>query len=314
MAQTMKASTIRDFGLPEVLKIEQVARPAAARGEVLVRVRAVGINPIDYKTRQGLGANRRCKETVFPVILGWDISGVVEESLDPAWKKGDEVFALARYPQPGGGYAEYTSVPASQLVAKPRSLDHVHAAAVPLVALTAWQAIFEKANLAAGQTILIHAAAGGVGHLAVQLAKWKGAKVIATASGRNESFVKGLGADQFIDYTKEKFEELARDVDVVFQTIGPDFRPRSWKTLKKGGWLVAIAGPFSEDEAAAHGARGAFVSVRSDARQLAQIAELIEAGKLKVTVDKTYPLADIVKAHEHVEGGHTRGKVVVTID
>jgi len=314
MAQTMKAATIHGFGGPEVLKIEDVPRPTPAKGEVLIKVCAVGVNPIDYKTRQGAGANRRWKETVFPVILGWDISGVVEESNDPAWKRGDEVFALARYPQPGGAYAEYAAVPAGELVAKPRSLDHIHAAAVPLAALTAWQAILDKGGLAAGQTILVHAAAGGVGHFAVQFAKWKGAKVIATASGRNESFVKALGADQFIDYTHTKFEDVARDVDVVFHTIGADFRPRSWKVVKKGGWLVGITGQFPEDEGKAYGARGAFIGVRSDSKQLAQIGSLIDAGKVRVTVDKTYPLVEVAKAHQHVEGGHTRGKVVLTVE
>jgi NADPH:quinone reductase-like Zn-dependent oxidoreductase len=313
MAQTMKAAAIQAFGGRDVLKLEDVPRPTPAQGEVLLKVHAVGINPIDHKTRQGAGANRRWKETVFPVILGWDVSGVVEESNDPAWQRGDEVFALARYPQPGSGYAEYSAVPAAHLARKPRTLDHVHAAAVPLVALTAWQAIFEKAGLSAGQTILVHAAAGGVGHLAVQLAKWKGAKVIATASGRNEAFVKSLGADQFIDYTGTAFEQVVKDVDVVFHTIGAEFRPRSWKTVKKGGWLVGITGQFPEDEGNAYGARGAFVGVRPDGKVLDEIGVLFDAGKVRVNVDKTYALADIAKAHEHVEGGHTRGKVVVTI-
>ena len=148
----MKAAVIHAFGGPEVLKIEEIARPVPAPGEVLVKLHAVGINPIDYKTRQGAGANRRWKETKFPVILGWDVSGVVEESNDAAWKRGDEVFALSRYPQPGGGYAEYAAVPSAELVAKPQSLDHVHAAAVPMAALTAWQAIFDKAGLSAGNS------------------------------------------------------------------------------------------------------------------------------------------------------------------
>ena len=313
MALTMKAATIHAFGGAEVLKLEDVVRPTPAKGEVLVKLRAAGINPIDYKTREGAGANRRWKETVFPVILGWDLSGVVEYSNDPAWKSGDEVYALASYPQLGRAYAEYAAVPAAHLAAKPRSLDHVHAAAVPLAALTAWQAIFEKSGLSAGQTILIHAAAGGVGHFAVQFAKWKGAKVIATASGRNEAFVKGLGADQFIDYTTTVFEQVVKDVDVVFHTIGADFRPRSWKVVKKGGWLVGITGQFPEDEGNAYGARGGFIGVRPDGKQLAQIGSLIDEGKVRVTLDKTYPLADIAKAHQHVAGGHTRGKVVVTI-
>jgi NADPH2:quinone reductase len=312
MAEAMKAATIHRFGSSDVLAIEDVPRPIPDEGEVLVRVHAAGINPIDYKTRQGMGANRRWKETKFPVILGWDISGVVEAAAG-AWKAGDEVYALAGYPAPFGAYAQYIAVPAAHLAAKPKTIDHVNAAAVPLAALTAWQALFEKAGLAAGQTVLIHAAAGGVGHFAVQFAKWKGARVIATASGRNESFVRQLGADEFIDYQRTAFDDAVKDVDVVFHTIGAEFRPRSWKTVKKGGILVGITGQFPEDEGKAYGVRGAFVGVRPDTAQLAQIAELIDAGKVGVAVEKTWPLAEIAKAHEHVEGGHTRGKVVVTI-
>jgi NADPH:quinone reductase-like Zn-dependent oxidoreductase len=204
-------------------------------------------------------------------------------------------------------------VPASDLAKKPASLDWAHAAAVPLAALTAWQAMFDKAGLNAGQTILVHAAAGGVGHFAVQLAKWKGAKVVATASGRNEAFVKGLGADQFIDYTKQEFEDEVKDVDVVFHTIDALYRPQSFKTLKKGGWLVGITGQFSESEGEAYGVHASFVGVRPDGKQLAEIGRLIDAGTVKVTVDKTYPLSDVAGAHRHVEGGHTRGKVVVTV-
>ncbi len=309
----MKAAVIHGFGGPETLKIEDMARPVPAAGEVLVKLRAVGINPIDYKTRQGMGANRRWKETKFPLVLGWDVSGVVEEPNGTSWKRGDEVFGMARYPQPGACYAEYAAIPAQELVAKPKSLDHVHAAAVPLVALTAWQAMFDKAALSAGQTILVHAAAGGVGHIAVQLAKWKGARVIATASGRNEAFVKSLGADQFIDYARTKFEDVVKDVDVVFHTIGAELRPRSWQVVKKGGWLVSITGPVSDEETTAHQAKGAMIGVHTDHDQLEQIRSLIEAGKLRIEVEKTYPLADIAAAHAHVERGHTRGKVVVTL-
>jgi NADPH:quinone reductase-like Zn-dependent oxidoreductase len=310
----MKAVTIHRFGGPEELKLEEVPVPVPNSDEVLVKVRAVGINPIDYKTRQGQGANRRWGEFKFPVVLGWDVAGTVEQSRNAAWNNGDKVFALAAYPTPTGGYAEYVAVKGEHLAAKPKSLDWAHAAAVPLAALTAWQALFDKAGLKAGQTVLIHAAAGGVGHFAVQFAKIKGAKVIATASGRNEAFVKGLGADQFIDYTtKQKFEDVVKDVDVVFHTIDAQYRPQSFRTLKKGGWLVGITGQFPESEGEAHGVHASFVGVRPDGRQLAEIGRLIDAGTVKVTVDKTYPLTDVAGAHRHVEGGHTRGKVVVKI-
>jgi NADPH2:quinone reductase len=309
----MKAVTIHGFGGPEVLKLEEISMPSPKHGEVLIKVHAVGINPIDYKTRQGQGANRRWTDVGFPVVLGWDLSGVVEQSTDPAWKKGDEVFALARYPAPTGGYAEYAAVPAAHLAAKPKLLDWAHAAAVPLAALTAWQALFDKAGLKEGQTALIHAAAGGVGHFAVQFAKLKGAKVIATASGRNEAFVKGLGADQFIDYTQGKFEEVVKDVDVVFHTIDAKFRAQSFSVVKKGGWLVGITGQFPESEGDAYGVKGSFVGVRPDGIQLREIGKLIDAGKVKVSVDKRFPLSDVAGAHNHVEAGHTRGKVVVIV-
>ena len=313
MPQTMKAVAIHAFGGPETLKLEEMPVPVPKAGEVLVRVKAVGINPIDYKTRQGQGANRRWGDFKFPVVLGWDVAGVVEQSNAPEWKVGDEVFALAAYPTPTGCYAEHVVVQAAHLAPKPKSLDWVHAAAVPLAALTAWQAMFDKAGLVAGQTILVHAAAGGVGHFAVQLAKIKGAKVIATASGRNEAFVKGLGADQFIDYTKEKFEDKVKDVDVVFHTIDAQYRPASFRTVKKGGWLVGITGQFPEAEGEPYGVKASFVGVRAEGRQLAEIGRLIDAGKVKVTVDKTYAFPDVAGAHQHVEGGHTRGKVVVTM-
>jgi NADPH:quinone reductase-like Zn-dependent oxidoreductase len=309
----MKAAVIRRFGGPDVLSLEEVARPVAAPGEVLVKVHAAGVNPIDYKTRTGTGVNRGWGGDRFPLILGWDVSGVVEASSDPAWKAGDDVFALTRFPQPGNAYAQYAAVPAAELARKPKNIGHEHAAGVPLAALTAWQAMFDRAGLAAGQTVLIHAAAGGVGHIAVQLAKIRGARVVATASGRNESFVRSLGADVFVDYTRQRFEDVVRDVDVVFHTIGADQRPASWKTLKKGGWLVAITGGLAEDEASSHGAQGAFVSVRPNGKQLAEIARLIEQGRLCITVDATYDLADVAKAHEHQSGGHARGKIVLRL-
>jgi NADPH:quinone reductase-like Zn-dependent oxidoreductase len=223
------------------------------------------------------------------------------------------VYALARFPRPGGAYAQYATVPAADLAPKPGTIDHMHAAAIPLVALTAWQAMFDKAELKPGQTILVHAAAGGVGHLAVQLAKLKGARVIATASARNEVFVRELGADQVIDYTRERFEDVARDVDVVFHTIAADLRPRSWQSVKKGGWLVSITGGMPEDEPAAHGARGAFVLVRPDGRRLADIGKWVDEGKLRVSVERTYPLEAVAQAHEHQAGGHARGKIVITL-
>lgn len=313
MSQTMKAAVIREFGPATNLGIEEVARPTAGDGEVLVRVHAAGINPIDYKTRMGTGVNRGWKGSPFPLILGWDLSGEVVESRSPQFHPGDAVFSLARFPAVGAAYAEYAAVPAKDLAMKPHSLDHIHSAAIPLAALTAWQALFDHAGLHAGQTVLVHAAAGGVGHLAVQLARNAGARVIATASARNREFVLSLGADQFIDYTTEKFEDHARDVDVVFHTIAADQRPRSWSVLRKGGWLVAITGQIPEDEPASHGANGRFVSVRPNGIQLAKLARMADAGTLRVSVEKTFPLEDVANAHRQLELGRTRGKLVITL-
>ncbi len=314
MPSHMKAAVIRQFGTAAVLQLEQVPCPVAGQDEVLVRVHAAGINPIDFKTRMGTGVNRGWKDIRFPLILGWDISGVVVESRSPRFRPGDPVFSLARFPAIGGAYAEYAAIPAADLALKPQSLDHIHAAATPLAALTAWQALFDNAGLSSGQTVLIHAAAGGVGHLAVQLAKRAGATVIATASARNREFVLSLGADQFIDYSETRFEEHVRDVDVVFHTIGADYRPRSWSVLRKGGWLVTITGQMPDDEPAKFGSKGKFVTVKPSGMQLEKIAGIIDEGSLRISVEQIYPIADIARAHEHVEQGHTRGKVVVSLD
>lgn len=314
MSGSMKAAVIREFGGPSVLTMDTVPRPEPGDGEVLVKVHAAGINPIDYKTRMGTGVNRAWKDVPFPIILGWDISGVVVESRSPEYQPGDAVFALSRFPAVAGAYAEYVSVPAQHLAPKPRLLDHAHAAAVPLAALTAWQALFDTAGLSAGQTVLVHAAAGGVGHLAVQMAKHAKARVIATASTRNEDFVMSLGADQFIDYSKSRFEDCAKEVDVVFHTIGAEHRQRSWSVVRKGGWLVAISGGLADDEPAKYAAHGKFITVRPNGAQLAEIGRLLDARVLRVNVDKTYPFEEIAKAHEHVERGHTRGKVVISLE
>ena len=309
----MRSVTIEEFGGAEVLHVAEAAKPAPANGEVLVRVRAAGVNPIDYKTRAGQGVTRSWQGSPFPLILGWDVSGVVEESRALGFKPGDEVYGMVRFPARGSAYAEYVAAPASDLAPKPRTLDHIHAAAVPLAALTAWQALFTTAELQPGQTVLVHAAAGGVGHLAVQLAKWKGTRVIGTCSARNIDFVKSLGADQVIDYTREDFAELVRDVDVVFHTIAANLRAGSFRTLKKGGFLVSITGPVPPEEAAPFGARATFVLVRPRADQLREIAALVDSGRIRVVIDKTFRLEDAREAHRHVEGGHTRGKVVLEV-
>jgi NADPH:quinone reductase-like Zn-dependent oxidoreductase len=251
----------------------------------------------------------------LPFIPGWDVSGVVEaiSSAVTQFKKGDAVYArpdLAR----NGAYAEYVVVKETETALKPRSIDHVHAAAIPIVASTAWQALFDRAGLAKGQRILIHGAAGGVGSFAVQLAKWKGAHVIGTASTRNQAFLRELGVDEAIDYEKTRFDDVVKDVDVVFDPIGGDMRARSWKVLKKGGILVSIVGPPpSADEAAKFGVRTAFFSAQPNAFQLSEIAKLVDSGKIKPIVETVLPLSEARRAHELTESGHGRGKIVLQV-
>lgn len=318
-AQTMKAVRMHDFGGPEVLKLEDVAKPAAGPGEVLIRVKAAGVNPVDWKLRDGMGRGM----ITTPFVLGFDVSGVIEsvgqnvgESSGndaPALKPGDEVFVYLPINR-GGGYAQFTTAPASSIAKKPTKIDHVKAGGVPLAALTAWQALFDKAGLKPGQTVLIHAGAGGVGHFAVQLAVWKGAKVIATASAANAEFVRGLGAQRVIDYKSEKFEEIVKDADVVFDMIGGDTLERSYQCLKEGGYLVSIVAPPSPAKLAERKARGSVFLVQPSGTQLAQIAALIDEGKLKPEIDTTFELKDVAAAHERSKSGKSgRGKIVLTV-
>jgi NADPH:quinone reductase-like Zn-dependent oxidoreductase len=309
---TMKAVRVHEYGSPEVLRYEDAPRPVPGAGEVLVRVHAAAINPVDWKIRAGHVKN--WLQYTLPMISGWDFSGVVE-SVGPdagSWKPGDEVFGRPDISR-DGAYAEYIAVRASEIAFKPKSIDDVHAAAIPLAALTAWQALFDTAGLSAGQRVLIHAAAGGVGNFAVQLAKWKGAWVAGTASGRNQEFLRELGVDQPVNYETTRFEEVVRGVDVVLDTLAGETRSRSWRTLKPGGILVSILGQPQVEEAAARGVRGAGIMVQPNASELAEIAGLVDSGKLKVFVDAVFPLAEASKAHELSETGHVRGKVVLKV-
>lgn len=306
---TMKAVRMQAFGGPEVLKYEDVARPVPAAGEVLVHVRAAGVNPVDWKLRESMGKGM----ITPPFILGFDVAGTVE-SLGAGvqdFKAGDAVFAYLPLAT-GGGYAEYAVVPAAALAKKPAKADFKESAATPLAALTAWQALFDKAKLQPGQTVLIHGAAGGVGHFAVQFAAAKGAKVIATASAQNAEFVRGLGAATVIDYQKQQFEEVAGQVDVVFDMIGGETLARSYGCLKEGGYLVSIVAPPDKAKLAERKAGGSVFLVQPDGRQLAEIAAMIDAGKVKPTVQASFPLAEAAKAQELVkQGGTGRGKVVL---
>jgi NADPH:quinone reductase-like Zn-dependent oxidoreductase len=309
----MKAVRLHDYGGPEVLRYEDAPKPEPGAGEVLVRVHAAGINPVDWKIRQGY--LKAVRQYPMPLIVGWDFSGVVESvgAGVTQWKPGDEVYGrpdLAR----SGTYAECFVVRESEIQRKPKSVDHVQAAAIPLAALTAWQALFEAGGVAAGQRVLIHAAAGGVGSFAVQFAKLKGAHVSATASARNHAYLKDLGADQVIDYNTTRFENVVSDIDMVLDPLGGETRARSWKVLKKGGILVSILGPPpSEDDAKAAGARSALMLVKPSQPQLAEIASLVDSGKLKVHIEAVFPLAEAAKAHELSQTEHVRGKIVLRV-
>jgi len=308
----MKAVAMHAYGGPEVLKYEDAARPDPATGEVLVRVHAAAVNPVDWKVRAG--HLRGFLNYSLPLIPGWDLSGVVDATGAGVtdWKQGDAVYARPDLRR-NGAYAEYIAVRASELGHKPRSIDHVQASAIPLACLTAWQALFDAGGLKAGQRVLIHAAAGGVGTFAVQLAKWKGAHVVGTASERNHAFLRELGADEVIDYTKTNFEEVVRDVDVVLDTLAGQTRDRSWNVLKKDGILVSILGQPSPDDAAQHGVRAAGVFVEPNQAQLGEIAKLVESGKLRPIIETVLPLAQAARAHEMNQTLHTRGKIVLQV-
>jgi NADPH:quinone reductase-like Zn-dependent oxidoreductase len=310
--RTMKTVCIYSYGGPEVLVYEDAPRPHPLGGEVLVQVHAAGINPVDWKVREG--HLREMLHHTLPLVLGWDVSGVVVSigSGVTRMKEGDEVFSRPDISR-DGAYAEFIVIKESEVALKPKSIDHVHAAALPLAGLTAWQSLFDAGGLASGQRLLIHAAAGGVGTLAVQLAKWKGAWVIGTAKAHNHEFLRKLGVNQVIDYNTERFEESVQPVDMVFDTIGGETQERSWKVLKPGGILVSIANPPSAETAKAHGVRQAFVFTQPNATQLAEIAKLVEAEKLKAIVETILPLSDATRGQELSERGHTRGKIVLRI-
>ncbi|MER2526790.1 MAG: NADP-dependent oxidoreductase [Candidatus Competibacter denitrificans] len=308
----MKAVRIHAYGGPDVLHYENVPIPKLQPDDILIQVRAAAVNPVDWKIREGY--LQGVLKHQLPLTLGWDVSGEVVEVGPQAtdFKIGDAVYVRPDIER-DGGYAEYIAVKSSEAAHKPTTLDHTHAAAVPLAGLTAWQALVDAAQLQAGQTVLIHAAGGGVGSLAVQLAKAKGARVIATASAVNTGLVAELGADQFIDYTRTRFEEVVKEVDVVFDTIGGDTQERSWQVLKPGGILVSVVSPPSKEIAAERGLRRAFVFIHADGRQLTAIGRLIDDGKMKPLIHTVLPLPDARQAHAISQGGHARGKIVLHV-
>jgi NADPH:quinone reductase-like Zn-dependent oxidoreductase len=309
---TMKAIVVHEFGGLQVLKYEDMPRPEPRDDQLLVRVIAAGVNPVDASIRSGKYA--KFFGTKLPWIPGFDIAGVVEKTGAKIgkFKAGNSVYAMVS-PSRGGGYAEYAVVTEVESARKPESINYADAAAVPGVALTAWQALIDTAKLSAGQTVLIHGGSGGVGTFAIQIAKARGAKVIATASTRNQDLLKQLGADVAIDYTKQKFEDVVKDVDVVLDSVGGDTRSRSYGVVKKGGFIVSIVGRIDQAELEKHGIRGASISVEPNSDELAEIGKLIDAGKIKVIVSQTFPLSEAIKAQEQVATGHTRGKIVLKV-
>jgi NADPH:quinone reductase-like Zn-dependent oxidoreductase len=311
---TMRAISQDDLGGPEVLKQVELPRPEPRTNEVLVRIRAAGVNPTDWKHRATGGFLGRP-----PYVLGWDVSGVVEAvGIGVAhFKPGDEVYGMLSYPFGHGSHAEYVAAPARWFAHKPASVDHTQAGALPLVSLTAWQALVENAGLQPGQRVLIHAAAGGVGHVAVQIAKARGAHVIGTASAGKHEFLRGLGADETIDYRETDFAEAVKDVDVVLDTIGGDTGMRSLRVLRPGGIVVSIIPMGSSDfpdEAERLGVRALRMLVDASRSGLEAITELVEAGKLRPEIAGTFPLAEAAEAHRQGETNRTAGKLVLLVD
>jgi NADPH:quinone reductase-like Zn-dependent oxidoreductase len=334
-ADTMRAVRVHEFGGPDALRLDEVPVPEPGPGEVLVRVHAVALNPPDWYMREGMPGvpPELLPPIVLPLVLGTDVSGVVAAVADDVagFAVGDEVFGMLRFPASpqGSAYADYVAAPAGDLAHKPAGVDHAAAAGASMAALTAWQYLIDLGHdepspfqdhrhvpvpLRPGTTVLVNGAAGGVGHFAVQLAKWRGARVIAVASGAHEAFLRGLGADEFVDYTKDRPEDVARDVDVVLDTVGGPESRRLLRVLKRGGALFPVyLAEYDPEEVAELGVTTSATQVRSSGRQLDQLARLIEEGVLRVAIDSTFPLAEARAAHERAARGHLQGKIVLAV-
>lgn len=308
----MKAVRIHQYGDASVLAYEDAPTPVVAADDVLVRVVAASVNPVDWKVREGY-----LKQMIvhpMPLVLGWDVSGVIEAVGTGATRfgVGDAVYARPDILR-DGTYAEYVAIREVEVARKPATISHVEAASLPLAGITAWESLVTAAQITAKQRVLIHAGSGGVGSLAIQLAKSRGAFVIATTSTRNVALVKSLGADEVIDYRAQRFEAVAKDIDVVFDTIGGAVQESSWSVLKPGGILVSVISPPSEERAKALGVRSAFVFIGPDAAVLAQLAALVDAGSLRPIVGAEFALADIAAAHALSQSGRAVGKIVLYV-
>ncbi|MFC3157066.1 NADPH:quinone reductase [Chryseobacterium arachidis] len=311
----MKAIVLKEAGSVENLAYVELAKPTINEGEVLIKVKAISINPVDVKSRAGKGVYGRIK-TENPLILGWDISGIVEETKSSDFKVGDEVFGMVNFPGHGKAYAEYVAAPANQLALKPKNISFEDAAASTLVALTAYQALVHNANIQPGQNVLVHAASGGVGHIAVQIAKHLGAKVTGTSSAKNKDFVLSLGADSHIDYHGFDWKSAGRTFDFVLDTIGGDNIDHSLEVTKEGGSIISIPTGLNEQvtsKAESKGVKGYFILVQSSGEDMKQIASLLESGAVKPHVSKIFPFEQMREAHLEQETGRTVGKIVVTL-
>lgn len=311
----MKAIVLTESGDVDKLVLTTLAVPVIVENEVLIQVKAISINPVDAKTRSGKGLYGKLREQP-PIILGWDVSGIVTESKSQLFKVGDEVFGMVNFPGHGKAYAEYVAAPAVHLALKPANISYEEAAAATLAALTAWQALVNHAKIKATDKVLIHAAAGGVGHYAVQIAKHIGAYVIGTSSAKNKDFVIELGADEHIDYTSQRFEDATEDLDFVLDTIGSDNIDRSLEVIKPGGTIISIPSGLNEEvtaKASAKGINGYFILVASNGDDMKQLAILLEKGIVKSHVGQTYSFEQLPEAHSAIESGRTVGKIVITV-
>jgi NADPH:quinone reductase-like Zn-dependent oxidoreductase len=306
----MLAVRIHQYGNRDALSLDDIPVPEIGPDELLVRVVASSVNPVDWKVREGFLAQMIPHR--LPLTLGWDVSGVVQAvgSQVQGWQPGDAVFArpdLAR----NGTYAEFLAVRALECARKPRTISHVEAASLPLAGITAWEAMVTTAQVQPGQRVLVHAGSGGVGSLAIQILKHIGATVIATTSARNRALVESLGADQVVDYTTTRFTEAVEPVDVVFDTLGGQVQEDSWSVLRPGGIQVSIISPPDEEKARARGLRGAFIFIGPNAPVLERLAALVDAGRLRPIIGAEFALRDIARAHALSESGRTVGKIVL---
>jgi NADPH:quinone reductase-like Zn-dependent oxidoreductase len=316
----MKTVRIHAFGGVDVLRYEEVERPEPQVGEVLVRVRAAGVNPIDCVSRDH-PYRVTTGSAQFPYTLGWDISGEVVALGEGVtrYRVGDQVYGMPRFPHEARAYSQYVTAPVGDLAHKPRGLTHQEAASIPLVGLTAWQSLFDSIDLRAGQTVLITGGSGGVGHLAIQFAKWKGARVVTTTSTRNVGFVSDLGADMVIDYTRQTLRDVIMDVDTILDTVGGEALREAFQIVKRVSTIVSLPGhagvqAIGDELAPQHDVTFIFKPVHPSGAQLAQIASLFDAGQAKTHLEAIFPLKNVAQAHVLVESGRVRGKVVLGVE